>query len=194
MRGWMIALTRRTGRIALGGALSLLVLSAPAWADLKIGVVNSQTLIQESPQGKAVQQRLQAEFSAKQRELATEQSELKSREAALQRDGATMSVDQRSSTEQSLRDAERQLAEKQNEFQDDMNARQNQELSKLQQTLIEAVQQYALSQHFDLVFANGVIFANPAIDITQPVLTVLQARGASTPAAAPRPRSSTRTH
>jgi outer membrane protein len=189
-------MTRRTGRIALGGALSLLVLSAPAWADLKIGVVNSQTLMQDSPQGKAVQQRLQAEFSEKQRDLSTEQQELKSREAALQRDGATMSVDQRSATEQTLRDAERQLAEKQNEYQDDMNARQNQELSKLQQTIIEAVQQYALAQRFDLVLANGVIFANPAIDITQPVLTLLQSKGPGSAGSSPRSstRSSTRSH
>ncbi|HEY7930137.1 MAG TPA: OmpH family outer membrane protein [Steroidobacteraceae bacterium] len=194
-------MTRRTGRIALGGAVSLLVLSAPAWADLKVGVVNSQTLMQDSPQGKAVQQRLQSEFSAKQRELANEQQELRSKEAALQRDGATMSVDQRSSTEQTLRDAERQLAERQNEYQDDMNARQNQELSKLQQTIVEAVQQYATAQRFDLVLANGVIFANPSIDITQPVLTLLQSKGlAGGASSAPRTgtrsgtRSSTRSH
>jgi outer membrane protein len=170
-------MTRRTGRIALGGALSLLVLSAPAWADLKIGFVNYQRLMQESPQGKAVQQALQSEFATKQRELSSEQQALKSKQAELDRDGATMSVDQRSAAEQSLRDGERELTEKQNEYQDDMNARQNQELSKLQQMLVEAVQQYAQAQRFDLVLAEGVIFANPAIDITQPVLATLQARG-----------------
>ena len=190
MRGWMTALTRRTGRIALGGALSLLVLSAPAWADLKIGFVNYQRLIQESPQGKAVQDTLRAEFASKQKELANEQESLKSKQAALDRDGGTMSVDQRSAAEQSLRDGQRELSEKQNEYQDDMNARQNQELSKLQRTLVEAVQQYAQAQRFDLVLADGVIFANPAIDITQPVLTSLQARGGA--AAGGAPRSSTR--
>lgn len=185
-------MTRRTGRIALGGALSLLVLSAPAWADLKIGFVNYQRLMQESPQGKAVQDTLRAEFAAKQRELSNEQQTLKTKQAALDRDGGTMSVDQRSAAEQSLRDGQRELSEKQNEYQDDMNARQNQELSKLQRMLVETVQQYAQSQHFDLVLADGVIFANPAIDITQPVLASLQARGAGAGAAATAPRSSTR--
>ena len=179
-------MTRRTGRIALGGALSLLVLSAPAWADLKVGVVNYQRLEQESPQGKAVQQRLQTEFAAKQRELSNEQQSLRNREAALQRDGGTMSIDQRSAAEQSLRDGERQFTEKQNEYQDDMNARQNQELSKLQQVLIEAVQQYAAAQRFDLVLANGVIFANPTLDLTQPVLASLQTQGAGAGAGTPR--------
>ncbi|HEX4051702.1 MAG TPA: OmpH family outer membrane protein [Steroidobacteraceae bacterium] len=185
-------MTRRTGRVALGGALSLLVLSAPAWADLKIGFVNYQRLMQESPQGKVVQQALRTEFAAKQRELATEQEEIKSKQAALDRDGGTMSVDQRSSAEQSLRDGQRELTEKQSEYQDDMNARQNQELSKLQQMLVEAVQQYAQAQHFDLVLADGVIFANPTLDITQPVLASLQARGAAAPRSST--RSSTRSH
>ena len=187
-------MTRRTGRIALGSALSLLVLSAPAWADLKIGFVNYQRLMQESPQGKAVQQTLRTEFAAKQRELASEQESLKSKQAALDRDGGTMSVDQRSAAEQSLRDGQRELSEKQNEYQDDMNARQNQELSKLQRTLVEAVQQYAQAQRFDLVLADGVIFANPTLDITQPVLASLQARGAGGATTAPRTRSGTRSH
>jgi len=180
-------MSRRTGRVALGGALALLVLSAPAWADLKIGFVNYQRLIQESPQGKAVQATLRTEFAAKQRELATEQQTLKSKQDALERNGGTMSVDQRSAAEQSLRDGQRQLSERQNEYQDDMNARQNQELSKLQRMLVQSVQQYAQSQHFDLVLADGVIFANPTIDITQPVLASLQAQGPATSAA---PRSS----
>ena len=194
MRGWINTMTRRTGRIALGGALSLLVLSAPAWADLKIGFVNYQRLMQESPQGKAVQDTLRTEFAAKQRELSSEQQALKTKQAALDRDGGTMSVDQRSAAEQSLRDGQRELSEKQNEYQDDMNARQNQELSKLQRMLVEAVQQYAQAQRFDLVLADGVIFANPAIDITQPVLASLQARGAGATTPRSSTRSSTRSH
>ena len=45
------------------------------------------------------------------------------------------------------------------EFQDDFNGRQNEELSKLQKALVEEVQAYALAQKFDLVLADGVIFA-----------------------------------
>lgn len=172
-------MTRRTGRIALGGALSLLVLSAPAWADLKIGFVNYQRLMQESPQAKAVQDSLRTEFAAKQRELNSEQAALKSKQDRLDRDGATMSVDQRTAAEQQVRDGQRELSEKVNEYQDDFNARQNQEMSKLSKLLVEQVQAYAQAQRFDLVLADGVIFANPAIDITQPVLAQLQARGGS---------------
>jgi outer membrane protein len=172
-------MTRRTSRVAFGAALSLLVICSPAWADLKIGFVNYARLIQESPQAKAVQDQLRNEFAVKQRELNGEQQELKNKQAALDRDGPTMSADQRTVAEQTVRDGQRELSEKATEYQDDFNARQNQEMSKLSKALVEQVQAYAQSQGFDLVLADGVIFANPKIDITAPVLAQLQAGGAA---------------
>jgi len=167
-------------RVAVGGALALLAMSAPAWADLKIGFVNYARLMQESPQAKVVQERLRAEFATRQRELNNEQQALKDKAAQLQRNQATMTPDQLAAAQESLRDGQRELSEKQNEYQDDMNARQNQELSQLQRVLVQVVQQYAQAQRFDLVLADGVIFANPAIDITGPVLQALQAANGST--------------
>ncbi len=176
-------MTRRSRGVVIAGALALCAVCAPAWADLKIGFVNYARLMQESPQAKVVQQALRNEFAAKQKQLSDEQVALKNKEDQLQRDGATMSADQRTAAEQVLRDGNRELSEKVNEYQDDFNARQNQEMSKLQKQLVEQVQRYAQAQRFDLVLADGVIWANPSIDITQPVLAALQASGASSGAA-----------
>jgi hypothetical protein len=49
--------------------------------------------------------------------------------------------------------------------------------------LVEEVQTYASGEKFDLVLADGVIFAGPALDITPQVLAALQAHGVRTPAA-----------
>jgi outer membrane protein len=189
-------MSRRSATMAVAGVLALFAVSAPVWAQrvaelpttqgLKIGFVNYARLMQESPQAKAVQQTLRSEFAAKQKELSNEQQALKNKEAQLQRDGATMSADQRTAAEQTLRDGNRELSEKVNEYQDDFNARQNQELSKLQKVLVEQVQRYAQAQRFDLVLADGVIWANPSIDITAPVLAALQASGAGSSAGAAR--------
>jgi outer membrane protein len=181
---------RRYGWI-LSGALVLAVLGTAAGtaarADgLKIGYVNYARLMQESPQAKAVQTALRNEFSGKQHDLTTQQAALKTKEAQLERDGPTMTADQRAEAERELQNGNRQLSEKVNEYQDDFNARQNQELSKLQKVLVEQVQNYAQAQKFDLVLADGVIFSNPTIDITAPILAALQARGDSaTPSASP---------
>jgi outer membrane protein len=168
--------------VVIAGAVALAA-AAPAWADLKIGVVNYAKLMQESPQAKAAQDALRAEFAGKQKELQTQQAALKSKEDNLQRDQGTMSVEQRNAIERDVRDGNRELSLKANQFQDDFNARQNEELSKLQKMLVEEVQNYAQGQKFDLVLADGVIFAAPVLDITPQILSALQARGVRAPAA-----------
>ena len=86
-----------------------------------------------------------------------------------------MSPDQRANSEKDLRDSYRELQRKQQEVQDDFNARRNEEMSRLQKTLIEQVRIYAKAQNFDLVIADGVIYTTPTIDITPAILTQLQA-------------------
>jgi outer membrane protein len=169
--------------IMASGVVALAAAASPAWADLKIGVVNYAKLMQESPQAKAAQDALRGEFAGKQKDLQTQQASLKSKEESLQRDSATMSADQRTAAERELRDGNRELQLKVQQYQDDFNARQNEELSKLQKTLVEEVQTFAQGQKFDLVLADGVIFAAPVLDITPQVLSALQARGVRAPAA-----------
>ncbi|MFI4865724.1 MAG: OmpH family outer membrane protein [Steroidobacterales bacterium] len=163
--------------VGISGVVALAAAATPAWADLKIGVVNYAKLMQESPQAKAAQDALRAEFAGKQKDLQTQQQSLKTKEDSLQRDSATMSSDQRTTAERELRDGNRELQLKVQQYQDDFNARQNEELSKLQKTLVEEVQTFAQAQKFDLVLADGVIFASPVLDVTPQVLSALQARG-----------------
>jgi len=175
-------MSSRSCVVVVSGVLALLAAVAPAWADLKVGVVNYSRLMQESPQAKAAQDALRNEFGGKQKELQTQQATLKTKEDALQRDAATMTADQRTEVEKQLRDGNRELQLKVNTYQDDFNARQNEELSKLQKTLVEEVQAYASAQKFDLVLAEGVIYTNPTLDITPQVLAALQVRGTRAPA------------
>jgi outer membrane protein len=169
--------------VVISGIVALVAAAAPAWAELKVGVVNYAKLMQESPQAKAAQEALRGEFAGKQKELQNQQQALKTKEDSLQRDSATMSSEQRAQAEREVRDGNRELSLKVNQYQDDFNARQNEELSKLQKTLVEEVQNFAQGQKFDLVLADGVIFAAPVLDITPQVLTALQARGVRAPAA-----------
>ncbi len=178
--------------LIIGSAASLAMTAAPSWAaELKIGYVNYSALLQESPEAKTIADQLRNEFLPKQRDLQTLQQSLKAREDKLTKDGATMTDDQRTREDKEIRDGERELQRKQTEAQDDFNARRNEELSTLQKTLIEEVRTYAKAQNYDLVMADGVIYATGAVDITPQVLATLQARtGAAkpaAPAAAPKP-------
>ena len=171
------------GIVALVGTL----VASPAFsAELKIGVVDYGRLVEESPQAKSALESIRTEFTPRQRDLQNQQASLKTKEDRLQKDGATMSPEQRSNSEKDLRDSYRELQRKQQEVQDDFNARRNEEMSRLQKTLIEQVRTYAKAQNFDLVIADGVIYATPTIDMTPAILSQLQsAPSAKAPAKAP---------
>jgi outer membrane protein len=176
--------------LILGSAATLALAAAPAWAELKIGYVNYSALLQESPDAKVIADSLRNEFLPRQRELQALQQSLKAREDKLTKDGATMTDDQRTREDKEIRDGDRELQRKQSEAQDDFNSRRNEELSKLQKSLIEQVRTYSKAQNFDLVLADGVIYATGAVDITPQVLAMLQATApkAAAPApAAPKP-------
>ncbi|HXZ60694.1 MAG TPA: OmpH family outer membrane protein [Steroidobacteraceae bacterium] len=173
MAGWIVAAV---------GLLAVL----PAWADPKVGVVDPQRLMLESPQGKAMQESMRAEFAPRERTLQAQAQGIKAKQDKLQKDGATMTDEQRVRAEKELRDNERDFERARGEYQDDITARRNEELSRLQRTLGEEVRNYAKAQNFDVVLSGeAVVYATPAYDITPAVLTALQARAAASPAAKP---------
>jgi outer membrane protein len=170
--------------MAAGAALAAL----PAWAEPKIGIVDAQRLMEESPQGKAVSEAMRTEFAPRQRTLQAQEQALKAKQEKLQKDGATMSEEQRTRAEKDLRDGARDFERARGEFQDDINARRNEEMSRLQRTLGEEVRTYAKSQNFDLVLtAEVVVYAAPTYDITPAVLAAIQAHAGAKPSGAPPP-------
>jgi outer membrane protein len=146
-----------------------------AMAETKVGVVNVTRLLQESPQAQAASQALENEFAGRRRELENSQKDLKAKEEKLQKDGAVMAANERANAEKSLRDGQRELARKQNEFMEDLNVRRNEALGQLQRSVLQEVQAYAKSAGLDVVVADA-LYASPSVDITNQVLTALQAR------------------
>jgi outer membrane protein len=180
--------------VAVAGSLA----AVPAWAEGKLAVVDFQKLAQESPQGKEVFESLRSEFGPRERSLQAQAQALKAKNDTLQKNGATMSDDQRMRAEKELRDGERDFERARGELQDDETARRNEQLSRLQRTLIEEVRTYAKAQNYDMVVSGeAVIYATQAYDITAAVLTALQAHApahgasgsATTPSAPPKPQS-----
>jgi len=179
--------------MVVAAGLALLAPLGAAQAQMKIAVVNVPRLLEEAPQAKGAMQALQDEFAPRQREIVTQQKDLKTKEEKLQRDGAVMAENERRNSEKDLRDSQRELARKQNEYVEDLNLRRNEELGKLQRSLLQEVQTYARAQNFDLVLGEGVLYRNESIDITAQVLAALQSRaktsggGAGTKPATPPP-------
>ena len=60
------------------------------------------------------------------------------------------------------------------ELEEDVNLRRNEELGKLERSILDAVNAYAQSNEYDMVFADGVIYASENVNITGLVLESLQ--------------------
>ena len=161
-------------RKILLGSLIAATFSMPAAAELKVGVVDIAKLFEESPQAKVVQENLRAEFGPRLQQLVAQEQALKTRNEKYQKDLATMAADQRTKAEKDLRDSARELERKKAELQDDSNAKRQEEMNKLQRLLFGEVREYAKSQSFDIVIAEGVLYATPTVDITAAVLAKLQ--------------------
>jgi len=172
-------------RKILVGTLVSAALSVPAMAEIKIGVVDYARLLEQSPQAKALQDSLKNEFGPRYQQLLAQDQQLKQRADKLQKDGATMSQDQRDKEEKSIRDAARDLERRKSEWNDDSNTKRNDEMNKLQRSLVGEVRDYAKAQNFDIVIAEGVIYATPTVDITPAILQALQSRAPKPAAAAP---------
>src|SRR5437868_6513977 len=176
--------------LVVSASLALLAPLGAAHAELRVAVVNVPRLLEEAPQAKAAMQALQDEFAPRQRAIVATQKDLKAKEEKLQRDGAVMAENERRNAEKDLRDGQREMARKQNEYVEDLNLRRNEELGKLQRSLLQEVQVFARSANYDLVVGDGVLYVNESMDITAQVLSALQQRyktsgGATKPAAAP---------
>src|SRR5450755_2710993 len=171
--------------LALG--LCGLMMAAPASAEVKMGYVNFQKLLEEAPQTKTAMQALENEFAPRRRELLTMQNDLKARDEKLQKEGAVMAEADRAKAEKTLRDQQREFSRKAGEFQDDASTRRNEEIGKVQRYLVQEIQGYASAQGYDLVLGDGVFFAKGPLDITANVLAVLATKPASLPATAPAP-------
>ncbi|HET7588468.1 MAG TPA: OmpH family outer membrane protein [Gammaproteobacteria bacterium] len=139
-------------------------------AELKVGVVNLQKILQESPQVQQVKVRLKKEFAPQQQELLDKQQALEDLEQKLARSGATMNTSDRESMQMKVATLQHDIQQLRNDFLDDLNLRRNQELSKLQRLVLDEVNSYADENGFDLIIGDGVFYASQRVNITDDII------------------------
>ena len=171
--------------IATFGIALLAAGTASAQTNLKIGVINVGKLLENAPQSKVVQDKLEKEFGPRQQAIIAKRQKLQTQQESFQKDSAVMGEEERVNLERQIRDTQRDLQREENEYLEDFNARRNEEVGKLQRDVQLRVQAYASAQKYDLVLADAV-YVSGAVDITQQVITALQsAAPAAGPVAAP---------
>ncbi len=138
--------------------------------DLKIGYVNYERVVAESPQWKRINQKLKKEISVGKKKIEAEGKHLKKLEEKHARDGAVMSASEREKLESQIVSKRRSIKRSLDELKEDANLRQNKLLGKLQREILETIQKFGKEEDFDLLLPRNVlIYATDSIEVTDQI-------------------------
>lgn len=140
----------------------------------KIGFVNTGTVLKEAPQARKVEERLKAEFKAREKILKEKQQELFQIEQKMKIDGVLMTQAAKRKLERELRLKLSQIKFEQQEFREDQNLRRNEEIRNLQTVIASVLKRLGDQEKFDLILTEGVSYVSDAIDITPMIIEMLK--------------------
>lgn len=153
--------------------VTLFLSSLSAYADLKVGYVEVQKILQEAPQTIEINKKLEKEFNVRSDKLKTDIKTLTDRQTAFNKDSLAMKDSEKESKVKGLDQLRIDIQRKDRELKEDFNIRKNEELAALQDQVNKAVTSVAKAEGYDLVVYNGVAYANEKIDITDKILKSL---------------------
>ncbi len=140
----------------------------------KIGFVNTGVVLKEAPQAKQVEERLKAEFLAREKVLLVKQQELLDLENKIKTESAIMTQTAQRKLERELRLKLSQLKFEQQEFREDQNLRRNEEIRNLQLIIASVLKKLGDEHEFDLILTEGVSYVSDAINITPLIIDMLK--------------------
>lgn len=147
-------------------------LTFPVLAESRIGFVNSQKIMNESPQAARAKKRIEKDFEKRDQELQKMAKQLQGLQEALEKNALTMAESERRTKEREFGDLNRDFQRRQREFREDLSQRQNEEMAAILERVNKAIKQIAETEKYDIIFQEAV-YANPRIDVTDKVIKAL---------------------
>jgi outer membrane protein len=142
-------------------------------AEVKVGFVNGQRVINESPQAAKAKKKLEKEFEKRDQDLQAMAKQIQKVQENLEKNGLTMSESDRRAKEREFNDTNREFQRRQREFREDLNLRQNEEMAAIYERVNKIIKQVAENEKYDLVLQEAV-YVSPRIDLTEKVIKALQ--------------------
>jgi outer membrane protein len=141
-------------------------------ADMKVGVVDMQTVFQKSQTVAKMRTALQNQFAPAEKAINAKQKQLQDDIAKYKRDSAIMKDADRDSLEKKISGEQQELGGMQSDFQSKIVAAQNKDMQVVMGKVQQAVSAISKKQGINLVFARAsIVYADStAIDITDQVL------------------------
>jgi outer membrane protein len=152
--------------------LAILSISSSAFAEGKIGFVNSQKILNDAPQAARAKKKIEKDFEKRDQDLQRIAKQLQTMQENLDKNSVTMSESERRNKEREFGELNRDFQRKQREFREDLSQRQNEEMAAIFERVNKVIKQIAETEKYDIIFQEAV-YANPRIDITDKVIKAL---------------------
>jgi len=154
--------------------LGLLFIANISYAELKIGVINMNAVLEKTPQMEKVKKRFDQKFGSRGKMLESQQKDLQSMEEKMTKDASIMSDTEKRNMAKDFQNKVRDFKKSQQEFNEDINANRNEELGKLQRGIVEVAGGIAKEEDYDLLLLSDVvIYKKETFDITAQVVKKL---------------------
>lgn len=180
-------------RLLFTAALMLLLLPAPAQLlvgdeattpslggdrPLRVAFVDMDVVLQDSRAVWEALREVDEEMERREREITTKRRELRRLELRLEQQAAVLSEPERRRREQEIIDLAEELDEIEYRFSRDVREKEQTLIGPLRRMVLELVRDVARRENFDLVL-NGelVLYGTDRVDLTMPVLELLDSRG-----------------
>jgi len=146
-------------------------------ADIKIGVVDINKILMDSPQLAKVKNDLKKKFDGREKKIADAQQEFQKAIEAFNKNGPTMMADKKKAEETKIIKQQQNLQQMQGKFQQDLGEAQNVAMQGIFENVKDVVKKIAESKGLDLVIAkNAVPYSKPGLEMTDEIVMQLKTK------------------
>ena len=152
--------------------LATLLISFNASAELKIGYVELNQIMQSQP-ALDVGKKLQSEFATRISQLEQFKKQITDKQNALDKDNKKLSDADLKTKSKEISDLSIEFERKQRELNEDASLRKNEELKKFQDQINKVIDSITQTEGYDLILYNGAAFTSKKINITDKVISAI---------------------
>jgi outer membrane protein len=153
-------------------SVALLMFSASAMAEGKIGAINLQKILADAPQAARAKKKIEKDFEKRDQELQRIAKQLQGLQESIDKNAVTMAESERRNKEREFGELNRDFQRKQREFREDLSQRQNEEMAAIFERVNKIVKQIAEAEKYDIIFQEAA-YINPRVDITDKVIKAM---------------------
>ncbi|MBU0744715.1 MAG: OmpH family outer membrane protein [Gammaproteobacteria bacterium] len=156
-------------------AMIFFAISASAFAEVSIGVIDLNKILTESPQVEKAKTDLKKKFDKQEKDLAAAQKKFQSAIEDFSKNSPTMKADAQKAEQQKIMEQQKKLQEMQTKFQKDVNAAQEKVLGDVLKKIESIVNKLATDKKLDLIVAKASLAYNKKeLEVTDEVIKMLK--------------------